>query len=547
MKKSEHILICAVAVFTVAFGGFSQTADKTEEAITLPDVTTVITGGAVTAGKDTVPDFRDVLPDEKGEGTVLPELPDVSTPENKRADQAYLKPEQEKSVYAEGLVGGGFPGFFTGVFSLYRTSGDNPFRIGFSHESVNGYAHNSYSDGYFDRTTAISGEKTFSVKNMVMKFTGGYDSVGNGLQNQTAGIYDVTKQSLSGGADINWKLPHSFYITANADGGWYNRFAGITGTPVVEDFSKSVSVAMVSPVIGFGWYNYGFSTGFSARWSLEADADDTLSGGASNRGEFGVNFGWKNSNVNIYSNAAAVIGSKIGDNSVLVPFTLGISAAFTTPLSPRMFTLTAEGGMSSYKPDCCELETKYTFSSLSFIPEETSDWYGTLSFDVPIKDIFTVDLNSEFRTTAAENGVWEPDYDGTAVSGQYVYVQDNRTIFRTGAGIAMHKEIITLRGAWNAHWADVPVLEDQNSVIVAVSLQGAESRWGTDVSSVFFPGADDAVPKLDVSAFFRLTPAVRLAVTGSDVVKLCSGCSRTYAGQYITRSGTAGILVKFFF
>jgi hypothetical protein len=57
----------------------------------------------------------------------------------------------------------------------------------------------------------------------------------------------------------------------------------------------------------------------------------------------------------------------------------------------------------------------------------------------------------------------------------------------------------------------------------------------------------DIIPIIDMSAFFRLTQAVRLAVSVEDIVKLISGDSRTYAGDYIDRSGSASILVKFFF
>ena len=60
-------------------------------------------------------------------------------------------------------------------------------------------------------------------------------------------------------------------------------------------------------------------------------------------------------------------------------------------------------------------------------------------------------------------------------------------------------------------------------------------------------GGSDYVPEIDLSFFYRLTPSVRLAISADDVVKLVSGTQRVYAGNYISRSGSATVLVKFFF
>lgn len=540
--KKENCIFCVLFIMSAAV--LSAQAE-----MTLPDVTTVVSGDSLTAGKNAVPDFSDVLPGPSGGKEVLPELPDVSAGGNAAADETVSKSETENSVYAEGLVGGGFPGFFTGRFSVYRSAGKDPFRIGFNYESADGYARNSFTDGYYDRTVKITGEKTFTAKNAVYTFNGSYESDGDGLQNTWPGFYDVTKQTIGSKADAVWTLPNGFGLQSHLDADWYNRFAGITGSPSADAYAGHSSVFSMSPSVQFGWKSHGFSSYFDTAWYLQSDTEGTLSAGSTNRARFGTGLGWENSFISVFGKAAAVVGTEIGNNDVIVPFTVGVKSSFVTGLSARKMSITSEGGLSSVQPLYAELEKKYKFSALSFIPGETTDWYGTVTADVPVKDMFSVTTQAEYRGTASGNGVWEPSYtESSFKDGQYAYAQTDRSQLYTTAGVSFSRGILTLRGAWKAQWIYVPVLEAPNTVELSASLQGVDSRWGTDADIRFFPDeGEDHVPEINISGYVRLTRAVRLAVTADDVVKLVTGQPRTYAGRYIARSGSAGLLIKFFF
>ena len=56
----------------------------------------------------------------------------------------------------------------------------------------------------------------------------------------------------------------------------------------------------------------------------------------------------------------------------------------------------------------------------------------------------------------------------------------------------------------------------------------------------------DAVPMWDFELSFKASNAVRLAISGADILKLMMAKSRVYAGEYVKRSGTVAALVKFF-
>jgi hypothetical protein len=118
----------------------------------------------------------------------------------------------------------------------------------------------------------------------------------------------------------------------------------------------------------------------------------------------------------------------------------------------------------------------------------------------------------------------------------------------TTTSVSFRVGIATISALWKACWGDVAALNYQNYIGAVVSVQDENSRFGIDASFGMPTDSNaDIIPIIDMSAFFRLTQAVRLAVSVEDIVKLISGDSRTYAGDYIDRSGSAAILVKFFF
>ncbi|MBQ6780558.1 MAG: hypothetical protein IJP62_04925 [Treponema sp.] len=78
-----------------------------EESIELPDVTTVVSGGAITAGKDSVPDYSPVLPSAEDGRVSLPQVAD-----NSGGIVAPAAPEPTESKGTRFRIGGGiYTGF----------------------------------------------------------------------------------------------------------------------------------------------------------------------------------------------------------------------------------------------------------------------------------------------------------------------------------------------------------------------------------------------------------------------------------------------------
>jgi hypothetical protein len=562
----KHRLICFAAAAVISFFMFSAAAQtapaagtekKQSDEITLPDVTTVISGDALTAGKNAVPDFDEILPEKDSVTSPLPDLPVSGTEPEIPAAGTALQSVPEKSVYAEGLVGGGYPGFFTGDFSVYRTEGENPFRLDFSHESMNGYARESSSNGFFDSTTSLGGNKKLTVGNSQWNFTGSYKTADNGLQDNSDCFYDMTRQTVAGTADMYVPLENGFDLNVRLLSDWYKRYAGVSGSGIFAAWQKGTSIFSCIPSADVSWNYKNFTAGISGEFSYETNAGESdwvegyegnLTDDNVNRGEFSLSAGWKNDIITVSGRAGLLTGSAIGDNSILVPFTVNFSTTLPTSLSVRPLVIKTEGGMDSSLTTVEELENTYSFTALSFLPAETSDWYGKFGMNIPLKDLFTLKTNLEYRRTADGNGIWVPDYDSSDSTGIYGYSRTSRTLFDSEAGFSVSYRIFTFTADWTTHWMYVPVTEGRHMIGTSVSVAKPDAKYGADADIKFNLGNDvDSVPIVNLSAYYRLASSLRLEVRTTDIVKLLTGEPRTGDGSYIYRSGNAAVLVKFFF
>lgn len=582
MKNNVLILAFALACLPLIA---QQNADESEE-ISLPDVSTVISGGAPKVGKSAVPDYSQVLPQSNKNEEILPQLPDSGEVVSPNVDSVAASGNPKKNVYASGTAGAGYPGYIIGNFSLYRQSGKNPFRVTFSHETANGYSGHSFTSAYFDRKTNFYAEKAFSSEKMDLFFVGSYENKGNGFQDRIPGMTDVSKDKLNGGFDWTVRFNKEVSMNLNTKGSWYKRysttnrylpepvdfiklveFSDMTTAaksaaytkynsinalfPEVDGFLSNVAFLDLEPELKFRFESAKkFYTEFSASYDMEHDIKNSFDGTRTvHRGDFGVALGWSNRFVNLYGTSAAIIGNKIGSNAVVVPFTVGADFSIKTPLSERQLALSLKGGIDSYLPKVEMLERKFCFSALSVLPSESSDWYGQLDFALPVKDVFTFALGGEFRTTAYDNGTWEPDYEKKyMVAGQYLYDENVLTQINSDVALRFHIKALNFSAGWKHFWIDVPELESRSCLSFCVSLQDKNARVGFEgLCHQYVGSSDDKCPDVKLSLFCRLTNAVMLAVSADDVVKLISGSERVYAGDYIDRSGTASVQVRFFF
>ena len=529
MKRN---LVFAAALF--AAGLYAQN-------IELPEVTTVISGETEKAEKEALPDFSDVLTIPSGSGGVEPVLPGVeSSGKTEIAPSSQAK--NEKSVYAEGLIGGGYPLFFTGNISVFRSVGESPFKFSFEHDSALGYANHAVNDNFSDRNTKLEINKSYKKNNLSWSAGGFYESHADGLQgNNKESISLFNRDSYNADASVAYDFSNGFSAGASADAIYYNRYAEKKCNMI-----PTVAYAALSPQAFIKWQGHGFELGLNADYDFSTEVTDNVVFVNGHRGEFTANLQWQNDFIKVYGNASAVVGNLIGGNSVIVPFTVGLDTSFPVYFANRRFAILAEGGIKSYQNSIQELEAKYKFAEVNWNPSETSDWFGKLAFTVPLKTSFTGSASAEYRQTAYNNGVWEPDYEKN-VDSVYLFNSKNHQLLITDFVLSYHYETFTFSGEWRSNWMDVPALECNQLVSFAINWQDEQARWGADLSVILPINSNIETPVLNSNAFVRITPSVRAILSINDMIKLYKTETRTYAGKYAGRGGSATLLLKFFF
>ena len=226
MGKNILIRGTAAAVWLLALCPYIRAE---EEAIELPDVTTVVSGGAITAGKDAVPDYAGGFNSDESSRSMLPSVADNSRGITAAPVQEPEKPvlQKEKLLSVEGEVGGGYPFLFLGKFDLHH-SGDSPFTLTFSHYSNEGYADKKAADGFFDRSTQVGLKKDFVFDSSSHSITASYQTADDGLQSLSSVFFDVVRHAVSAGEQSKFLFGDgkNYSIRFGAGGNWYNRYGG---------------------------------------------------------------------------------------------------------------------------------------------------------------------------------------------------------------------------------------------------------------------------------------------------------------------------------
>ena len=535
MNNKKYIAAGFVLCFFAA-AVFAQDASSVDSQIELPDLTTVVSGSNDLQELAPAPDFDDVLDMSYNSGDLVPVLPSVSV-----SDEADVEADgaqaSQKDIYAEGKIGGGYPASFTGDFQIARLYGADPFKISFTHDSASGFAGHNLADGFNTSNTAIGVEKDFIRSKVRWGFAARYEDLKNGFQGKTEGIAANNQDSVSVKGDVSWNLPKDFKLDFNVDGEFYYRFADIT-----KGSAPAYTVVAAAPVLGLFWNHDGFSLGFDAKYNLEAWDN------VSNRGQFDLDFSWQNERVRLYAGVALVAGNNIGDNSVIVPFTVGLDSYFPVYFSDRKLNLSLCGGMTSDRKTTSELEHTFKFAGLQEFAGETTDWYGQANLLVPLKSAFTGNVAVGYSRTAFGNGVWTPDYsEQNPEGGLYSFSVKNRNELYTDFAFTWKYKLFAATAKYHANWIDIPTLENKHTVSVNFALQSQKGLWGVSLDTAYLLDAVDNKPIINLEGYMQVAPSVRICLAVSDMLKLLGPEERMYAGQYVANSGNATLLVKFLF
>ncbi len=531
MKSKKSIAL--LYIFCVGFL-FSQELEQDDsQVIAVPDVSTAIGGEDASIDEGAIPDFTLVLPEVETDYLLTLDLPEVAETTNENSETS----EAQNYFSLEGVVGGGFPGYFLGDIRISQYSDTNPFNVNFSHVSKNGFGAHSASDGYTKSSTLLSGKALMLMSEMYsFEVEGSYIQGATGLQNKSPLFYQSANTGLEGIATFSVIFPSQWNINFHAGGEWANRYLGrltqntlgkqSSGTFSRIDagfsFGKSATALDFSVITD---YNYSIlDSSQSHRFSLNSNIQSQVTENFFIKGDFGVIY---EENLNA---------------PVLLPFSLLVDYALPN------IALDFSAGMKSAQVDYAYLQKRYPFSDFPKTNHEESAWFALLNATIPLLKNSVLNTTVKFENTAFNQGVYLPVYEDNSQdinSGLYAMQITDMLILDTDVSFGVNKGIFGFLAGWNASWIDVLPEENTHEVFVSASVISNDDTIGAQLSvtEAFF---EDYTPIVDLKTFMRVTPEIQIELQISDLAKLVTGNDRSYAGEYVTDTGFIGLFVHLY-
>lgn len=521
---------------------FSQTEEQEEsmDTIDIPDVSTTIGGIEVPVDKNAIPNFTLILPESEPDFLLSIELPNADLSESNMASDDSTDEEITPSVIAlEGIIGGGYPGYFLGEFSVFQNTGKDPFEIRFSHESQNGFVSQPSSQGYNKTDTSIYGQATINfAKKYSLSGSAWYDTGTVGLQGKSPLFYLASHHF--GGAKLSFDIALSDFwnLDFHADADFANRYLGFITPPTVNiptDFDVFTTNSGFSLDWAPDFMNFYFDGAY--RYShLESQNVFT-----NHRVNFDLGASVPIKDIVTLSAQIDLVYSKNLSIPVLIPF--NISADFTQPF----MNLFLSGGMKTEQTNIAYLQKRYPFVHLPNVLYEQAEWFVQLDATIPFLKNFTFASNLNFENTAFDHGRLLPNYEAPNVAtGMYDSSVQNLLIFDSDLSVSGEFGMFGFSLGWDAAWIDVLPEENAHEAYLVGSIVSSQGLWGVQLGiTEAFSG--DYIPDINFSAFYNIAPSFQLELKLKDVVKLFSGKDRTYAGHFATDSGYIALFAKLYF
>ena len=194
------------------------------------------------------------------------------------------------------------------------------------------------------------------------------------------------------------------------------------------------------------------------------------------------------------------------------------------------------------------MEKKYKYSAFSFIPDETSNWFGSFEANMLIDNKFVVKGAVNYTQTACNNGTWIPVYSGMPENGLYVYEMKNKTSLGSDVTVDFKYNMFKITGKFALNLFDLEPLQNRYEYYGKIQYD-SESNWKAFIEAKGALDAEDKLPVINTEVSLKLHPevddSVEIMLLTKDLIKLFSGAERNYVGCYICDSGSITLLLKF--
>ena len=547
-------------IFFIGIFSFIQAQEDVieEDSVFLPDLTTVISGEKSNVSDSAIPDFSSALPSNLDENLTLPDLHSVNISNSDDANFLNTQENEEnRSVFMEGEIAFGLPVVFLGDFSVYSID-SSPFSVRFKHDSVTGYSFNSFEDGYFTNDTILSATKTINGKKILWFLGGTYEAWNIGLQSKSPLLANINRRNIVINSSFSVPIGEKFSFSLDLNGDVFSRYAGFSGLQgyAAENEKTSLSFAKINPIIDFSFALDNFTIGLDGMWysGLFFKSEDA----SIHRGNIGLFATWLSDFISVRGKTSAVFvpfGTGSEKIKVIPPFYIGVNLFLPVAFSSMPLSIDLEGGLSSCMFNIENLEKENPFTS--FTPDvfvqnvEQSDWYGSVLVSIPIKSVFSIDLNAIYRKTAFGNGLISSFYEeiGNENTGLFYSKVVDRQELLSQVGVSGVFNDFSASLNWTANWLYVPYINASQNISVVFSYLSNNGKFALDFEFMENLGKNvfDFTPIINLNTSFRIGDAMKIALNLKDCVKLFTGKDRVFVEPYVLPSGIVTASIQFFY
>ncbi len=492
----------------------SSDASVESPTLALPDMEAEVRSIAPKGVDAPVPVLPDLpLPD------LIPPLPsggDLAIPASAYATEVTLDTQARPSLgetFTEASVGAGLMNASTASLSIYRPESDPSFSMTFSHDSMDGFAFNSAGDGYYERTTSLSGRVRGNTKDGAdWSVSGAFSDEGTGLQGQSDYFFGVSHRYLDAVGTYDAPLRDGFSYRTSLNASTVARTLD-----VISDAYKGANTLLelqLSPDAVLEWASDAARASFDVQYGFRGVLDK--SSYAANRIQAKLE-GSTDLSPAVTLGASAAVASSTSF-SLLFPFSMSIQAALTEALN-----FSAEGGLASDPSSLAELWKANPYMDAGEAPPDDARWFGNAKLDYFIQPGFTARTGLAFAKSL-DGGGRVVSATPTGVNGLYTYTYEEYTTLTSELALRYMRGGLLLSIGWDADWLDEPDLDWTQRVHWDMEYRDREEKYGGAISTTFGFSYDDIeLPIIDASAFVRLKGGVRLIAELRDIATAFSG------------------------
>jgi hypothetical protein len=530
--KAQDVLLC-VFLCAAASGlhaqsrtptGTNPAVAPTEPEIVMPQVILQIEDLSVEKVEAQLPPEEELLAPERtipllSEGELAIGEPALPAP-GPEVEPGAGQP-RDRLLSADIDLGAGSPNRIVGSISLKTLGPDPRFSLVFNHETVDGFAGNPSGAGFNLRNDILNGTLKFSLGGVDTELGGSFSDNETGMQGQSPLYTARLGRMLDGTAAFSAAPLDWLTLRAGVSGGADSltlQGAPPPGTPPLQ-----LSGARVAPSVSaearFGAVKLGLETLYTFRVDPETDQ---AAGGSLHRFRAAASFGADISTAFIVEASAGWFVNSAGLSRF--PFSATLT---TTPF--EFLTLTLGGG---YKVTPYDMHDSMSIHPLA-LPNSIEDdrgWFG----DASAQFTFARELSASMAVTfmaseAIPVGDATQDLAGTSKTGLFPVTQKRGNRFSTKAGMRWGiSQSFSLSASWTHEFLVQPFFAPVDSLEAELVALESSGRFGGSISVAVEPTFTGELqqPVLRLSAFAKVSDAVKLQIVGDDLLGLLPGDSR---------------------